>query len=148
MRDMNLDEAVELLNALRRVDNWGQRHDDQYESLTMPGQKYSAGPNVPLPNFPSSNNDPNVLNGLSNSINANSALLNNVSSAFVQKLIVQGAIAPHGLGANPSVAARNMQSQPSTQQLKILVGQIQMAVQAGFLNNQVSNIMKCVENVF
>lgn len=31
------------------------------------------------------------------------------------------------------------QSQPSTQQLRMLVQQIQMAVQAGYLNNQILN---------
>ncbi|XP_055612649.1 protein Gawky-like isoform X2 [Uranotaenia lowii] len=49
-------------------------------------------------------------------------------------------------GPNPLVAAaagggnpQNLQAQPSTQQLRMLVQQIQMAVHAGFLNHQILN---------
>lgn len=38
-------------------------------------------------------------------------------------------------GANPPTGS----SQPSTQQLRMLVQQIQMAVQAGYLNHQILN---------
>lgn len=134
---MNMDEASDLLNTLRRVENWGNRHDEHYESVALGNQKFSLGPNVPLSNFPPSNNDPNYGNIISNSINTNNSLLNNVSSAYLQKMMLQGG-GPQGLGSNhPPIAIRNLQSQPSAQQLKLLVGQIQMAVQAGFLNNQV-----------
>lgn len=135
---MNLDEAVELLNTLRRPDNWGNRHDDHYDTLALGNQKYSLGPNVPLNSFPPSNSDSNIINGLSNSININNTLLNNMSSPLVQKMLLQEMV-PQGLTTNQGLTAnRNLQSQPSSHQLKILVGQIQMAVQAGFLNNQVS----------
>lgn len=135
MRDMNLDEALDLLNTLRRMDNWGNRHDDHFESVALGNQKYALGQNVPLTNFPSSNTDCNVINGLSNSVNTNS-LLNNISSTYAQKMLLQGGV-PHTLGGNSSIPNRNLQSQPTSHQLKLLVGQIQMAVQAGFLNNQV-----------
>lgn len=42
-----------------------------------------------------------------------------------------------GLGSGGGVA--NNPSQPSTQQLRMLVQQIQMAVQAGYLNHQILN---------
>lgn len=138
VREMNLDEALDVLNTMRRADSWGIRHDEHYEPLAHANLKYPMGSNVPLTNFPSSNNDPSLLNGHSNSMNANNSLLNNISPAFVQKVLLQGGT-PHGLGSNPSVTSRNIQSQPTTQQLKLLVGQIQMAVQAGFLDNQVSS---------
>lgn len=132
---MNMEEALELLNAIRRTDNWGNRTDDHYDTFSY-NQKYPLGPNVPLSNFPPSNNDPNLMNLISNSVSSgNTSVMNN---AFVQKMLLQGGNMP-GLGNNPTANNRNVpsQQQPSTQQLKVLVGQIQMAVQAGFLNNQV-----------
>lgn len=42
-------------------------------------------------------------------------------------------------GQPPSALNQNAQSQPSTQQLRMLVQQIQMAVQHGYLNHQILN---------
>lgn len=54
-----------------------------------------------------------------------------------------GASGPNGAGAGPfvqpSALTQNAQSQPSTQQLRMLVQQIQMAVQHGYLNHQILN---------
>lgn len=70
-----------------------------------------------------------------------SSLINNISPAVVQKMLTQQGGAG-GVGAQGFVGptgGRPMQppGQPSTQQLRMLVQQIQMAVQAGYLNHQV-----------
>lgn len=56
-----------------------------------------------------------------------------MSPAGVHKMLNQG--------GGGSAAGRSLQpqSQPSTQQLRMLVQQIQMAVQAGYLNHQILN---------
>lgn len=130
---MNMEEAIDALTTMRKLENWPHRHEDHYDPLNLGNQKYVLGPNMPFPNFSSNMNESNYLNTNSNTMNTN-----NVSSAFVPKMLYQGNAA-QGLGGNPSISSstRNMQSQPSTQQLKMLVGQIQMAVQAGFLSHQV-----------
>lgn len=67
------------------------------------------------------------------------ASINNMSPAIVHKMLNQGA-SSQGF-SNSAAAGRSMQpqSQPSTQQLRMLVQQIQMAVQAGYLNHQILN---------
>lgn len=61
-----------------------------------------------------------------------------MSPAIVHKMLNQ---VPSSQGFNSSAGGRSMQpqSQPSTQQLRMLVQQIQMAVQAGYLNHQILN---------
>lgn len=135
-----MDEALDLLSTLRntRVDGWGSRHDDHFDHPPFAGQRFPTGPSTQMSSFPQSGNGPSLLNNMTNSVGANS-LINNISPAIVQKMLIQGG-ATQGFGSNSSLPGRNLQpqSQPSTQQLKMLVGQIQMAVQAGYLNNQVS----------
>lgn len=62
-----------------------------------------------------------------------------MSPAIVHKMLNQGA-STQGFG-NSASSGRSMQpqTQPSTQQLRMLVQQIQMAVQAGYLNHQILN---------
>ncbi|KAJ8951589.1 hypothetical protein NQ318_020466 [Aromia moschata] len=70
----------------------------------------------------------------------NGSLINNISPAVVQKMLTQGTVS-QGFGGTTAAASRTLQpqSQPSTQQLRMLVQQIQMAVQAGYLNHQILN---------
>lgn len=137
---MNMDEALDLLSSMRnaRVDGWGARHEEHFDHPPFAGQRFPTGPSAQLSAFPPGGNGPSLLNNMTNSVGANS-LINNISPAVVQKMLIQGG-ANQGFGGNSALAGRNLQpqSQPSTQQLKMLVGQIQMAVQAGYLNNQVS----------
>lgn len=140
LREMNMDEALDLLSSMHniRVEGWVSRHEDHFDHPPFAGQRFPAGPSAQLSAFPPGNHGPSLLNNMTNSVGANS-LINNISPAVVQKMLIQGG-ATQGFGGNSSLAGRNLQpqSQPSTQQLKMLVGQIQMAVQAGYLNNQVS----------
>lgn len=61
-----------------------------------------------------------------------------MSPALVQKMLSQGG-GLQGFGGSSSASGRTIQpqSQPSSAQLRMLVQQIQMAVQAGYLNHQV-----------
>lgn len=77
-------------------------------------------------------NAPNLLNNMgSASASANNCLINNM-----QKMLAQGG---GSQGFSGAAAGRTLQPQstPSSQQLRMLVQQIQMAVQAGYLNHQV-----------
>lgn len=73
---------------------------------------------------------------------ANNSLINSMSPAIVQKMLAQGGGSQGFSGGAPTGGrALQPQSQPSTQQLRMLVQQIQMAVQAGYLNHQVGNVV-------
>lgn len=69
------------------------------------------------------------------------SLINSMTPAAVQKMLSQsGSLQGFG-GAGPS-GSRSIQTpaqQPSSTQLRMLVQQIQMAVQAGYLNHQILN---------
>lgn len=70
-----------------------------------------------------------------------------MSPAIVQKLLSQSSGSQGFGGANPAGGRSSLQAQttqPSTQQLRMLVQQIQMAVQAGYLNHQVYIITQIV----
>lgn len=73
------------------------------------------------------------------SAGGNNSLMSNISPALVQKMLSQGAVLQSFSGGS-SGSGRTIQpqSQPSSAQLRMLVQQIQMAVQAGYLNHQVS----------
>lgn len=89
--------------------------------------------------YKQANNPPNLLNNMNNaSAGANNSLINSMSPAIVQKMLAQGG-ASQGFTGSSTASSRALQpqSQPSTQQLRMLVQQIQMAVQAGYLNHQV-----------
>ncbi|XP_023248225.1 protein Gawky isoform X7 [Copidosoma floridanum] len=93
-REMNREEAQELLSQLRPVDQW-RRHDGGHSSYD-PGNQAAGSQSFPR--------------------------FNHVSQqmSFPQ-------------------ASRNPTNQPSTQQLRMLVQQIQLAVQEGYLNHQILN---------
>jgi trinucleotide repeat-containing gene 6 protein len=79
---------------------------------------------------------PSLLNNQSASL----ASINNISPAIVQKIIAQQPPPqqpPTQQQNTFNQAPRPPQNQPSTAQLRMLVQQIQMAVQAGYLNHQV-----------
>lgn len=144
---MNYDEALDLLSPMRQnrvADGWGARHDDHYDHppFVGAGQRFPPGPGGQLSGFPPGGNAPNLLNNMNSSGVANS-LINNISPAVVQKMLTQGG-GSQGFGGSAAATGRNLQppSQPSTQQLRMLVQQIQMAVQAGYLNHQVKKTMK------
>lgn len=85
------------------------------------------------------NSAPNLLNNMNNaSTGTNNSIISNMSPALVQKMLSQGA-GLQGFGGSSSASGRTIQpqSQPSSAQLRMLVQQIQMAVQAGYLNHQV-----------
>ena len=90
---------------------------------------------------PGVSNPPNLLNNMNNANASLAASINNLSPAIVQKIIAQQPPPqqpPTQQQAPFNQAPRAPQNQPSTQQLRMLVQQIQMAVQAGYLNHQVS----------
>lgn len=63
-----------------------------------------------------------------------------MSPAIVHKMLSQSNASQGFGGGNPAGGRSSLQAQttqPSTAQLKMLVQQIQMAVQAGYLNHQV-----------
>lgn len=168
MRDMNLDAALDLLSPMQNPDGgWrtaaaaaaaaANRHEDHYDHGQFPSQRFASGPTGGggQMSFQPGNNPPNLLNNMNASgTGANGSLINNISPAVVQKLLTQGggsgfsaaaaAAAAASSAAAAAVAGRSMQpqtQQPSTQQLRMLVQQIQMAVQAGYLNHQVSFLL-------
>ncbi|XP_055644891.1 protein Gawky-like [Toxorhynchites rutilus septentrionalis] len=134
LTNMNLEESIEMLqrNASsgdwRRTDDHGAGFGNQFS-----GNRFSANSgNSSLP-FPPNNQ--NLISGFGGNPNINS--FNNMKFG-----------AGHGGGPNgttsglfnqPSALNQNAQSQPSTQQLRMLVQQIQMAVQHGYLNHQILN---------
>lgn len=88
---------------------------------------------------PGVNNAPSLLNNQSASL----ASINNISPAIVQKIIAQQPPPQQPPTQQQNAfnqAPRPPQNQPSTAQLRMLVQQIQMAVQAGYLNHQVREI--------
>lgn len=136
MREMNIEEALDVLSPMRNNrDGWASRHDDHYDHPPFAGQRFPPGPATQLPGFPP-NNAPNLLGNMSNP--GNNSLINNISPNVVQKMLTQTG-GSQGFGGSSAVTGRSLQppSQPSTQQLRMLVQQIQMAVQAGYLNHQV-----------
>ncbi|XP_060522556.1 protein Gawky isoform X3 [Cylas formicarius] len=151
MREMNFDEALDMLSLPRnRTDpGWMSRHDDHYDHPQFPAMGAQRGfPNVgpanPLSNAFPPNNPPNLLNNMAGAGGqSNSSLINNISPAIMQKMLTQqggvGGAAQSFGGAPAGGRPLQPQSQPSTQQLRMLVQQIQMAVQTGYLNHQILN---------
>ncbi|XP_043482810.1 trinucleotide repeat-containing gene 6B protein isoform X3 [Leptopilina heterotoma] len=92
-REMNRDEAQELLNQVRPLDQW--RRHEAHSGYELANQA-TSGPSYPR--------------------------FNHVAQ--------QMSFPP---------ASRTPQNQPSTQQLRMLVQQIQLAVQEGYLNHQILN---------
>lgn len=140
MREMNVEEALDILSPMRNNrDGWATRHDDHYDHPPFAGQRFPPGPAAQIPGFPPGGNAPNLLGNMSNA--GNNSLINNISPNVVQKMLTQTG-GSQGFGGSSAATGRSLQppSQPSTQQLRMLVQQIQMAVQAGYLNHQVCTI--------
>ncbi|XP_044734259.1 protein Gawky isoform X2 [Chrysoperla carnea] len=166
LRDMNLDDALDILSPLRpSVDTWrnstggsasavGGRHDEHgydHANAGPYGQRFGPGGPGQI-QFPPGGNAPNLINNMSGSGgNPSIPSINNMSPAVVQKILQASGGANAGSAAVTNIPgygatgsqARSQpppaQSQPSTQQLRMLVQQIQMAVQAGYLNHQILN---------
>ncbi|XP_018569055.1 protein Gawky isoform X3 [Anoplophora glabripennis] len=139
MREMNMEEALDVLSPMRNNrDGWASRHDDHYDHPPFAGQRFPPGPAAQIPGFPPGGNAPNLLGNMSNA--GNNSLINNISPNVVQKMLTQTG-GSQGFGGSSATTGRSLQppSQPSTQQLRMLVQQIQMAVQAGYLNHQILN---------
>ncbi|XP_019771364.1 protein Gawky isoform X3 [Dendroctonus ponderosae] len=153
-RDMNVDDALEFLSPIRARgnDGWGSggRHDDHFEHNQFPGAQRGGGyPGIGGPGgnplasagFPPGAG-PGLLNSMGGAGQANSSLINNISPAVVQKMLTQqggGGVGGQGFVGPSGGRPLQPQGQPSTQQLRMLVQQIQMAVQAGYLNHQILN---------
>ncbi|XP_055545590.1 protein Gawky-like isoform X1 [Wyeomyia smithii] len=128
--NMNLEESIEMLQRngssdWRRGDDHGPAFGNQFND------RFSTASNTSLP-FPQNNQ--NLLNAFGG--NPNLTSLHNMKYGA-------GHGGPNGATpaqfGQPSVLNQNAQSQPSTQQLRMLVQQIQMAVQHGYLNQQILN---------
>ncbi|KAK9888232.1 hypothetical protein WA026_000500 [Henosepilachna vigintioctopunctata] len=141
LRDMNFEEALDMLSPLRNQEAWRRGDDDHFDHQPFPGQgRFASGPAGQM-SFPPSNSAPNMLNNMNSAGGANNSLINSISPAIVQKMLTQGA-GGHSFAVGSSGGGRGNiqpQSQPSTHQLRTLVQQIQMAVQAGYLNHQILN---------
>lgn len=142
---MSLEDALEYLNATRSTlgggDAWrGTRHSemeppfDHSNPPAFPAQRFNPQQMQFAPPGGGSGNAPNLLNNVANQN------LNNLSPALVQKILQPPPQQPPSQQTAPyNQTSRNPQNQPSTQQLRMLVQQIQMAVQAGYLNHQILN---------
>lgn len=129
--NMNLEESIEMLQRNGSSSDW-RRPDDHGPGFGGQfGDRFSAGGNTAIP-FPQNNQ--NLLSGFGGNPNINS--FNNMKFGAGH--------GPNGstngpFGQPPSALNQNAQSQPSTHQLRMLVQQIQMAVQHGYLNHQILN---------
>lgn len=130
--NMNLEESIEMLQRNGSSADWRRQDDHGPGFGGQFGDRFSSGGNSALP-FPQPNQNP--LSGFGGNPNINS--FNNMKFGA-------GNGGPNGaingpFGQPPAALNQNAQSQPSTQQLRMLVQQIQMAVQHGYLNHQILN---------
>ncbi|KAK0168678.1 hypothetical protein PV327_002454 [Microctonus hyperodae] len=144
-REMNRDEAQELLSQLRSLDQW-RRHDTPsygdpssqsnmsgvYPKISHVAQQMSFPPGAGVPSG-------GGTGGISGSV-ASASLLK-LQQQQQQQSAVQLQQQPNVNPPQPSFnqASRTPQNPPSTQQLRMLVQQIQLAVQEGYLNQQILN---------
>ncbi|XP_053969014.1 protein Gawky isoform X2 [Anastrepha ludens] len=159
--NMNIEEAADLLRANATMSMDWRRHEDplgSYADHPNPGGSF-PGRYPPTATQPTMPFPPNILNNMSGNTvsasgnNSNLAALNSIQPLPVQKYLNS---APHNVASgpqtmNPAVAfgqgvanvtaavnaASNSTSQPSTQQLRVLVQQIQLAVHSGYLSSQI-----------
>lgn len=151
--NLSLEEAHEILstrnNAVARevvMDSW-RRHEDPtggFDHSSPFTGRFPGNSQAPMP-FPPSNN-PNLLNNMGGGGvggNPSIATINNMQPLQVPKYLSQ---APHNLSGAQTVSAfgqaasgNHNSRQPSDQQLRMLVQQIQMAVQGGYLSGQILN---------
>ncbi|KAB0794077.1 hypothetical protein PPYR_13697 [Photinus pyralis] len=136
-RDMNMEDALDMLSSVRggNIDSWRTRHEDHYDhqgAAPFPGQRFPNGPSGQMP-FPPGNNAPNLLSSMGSGSTSNNCSINNIT-----KMIPQSG-GNQSFGSTSSGRTIPPQSTPTSHQLRLLVQQIQMAVQAGYLNHQILN---------
>ncbi|XP_018401324.1 PREDICTED: trinucleotide repeat-containing gene 6C protein isoform X1 [Cyphomyrmex costatus] len=145
-REMNREEALELLNQIRPVDQW-RRHethsgyDPTHQATTTPayprfnhvGQQMSFPPGGGVPSGATSG-------GVGGSVTS-ASLLKLQQQQQQQTAVPLQQQQPSINTPQPpfNQASRASQNQPSTQQLRMLVQQIQLAVHEGYLNHQILN---------
>ncbi|XP_046413280.1 trinucleotide repeat-containing gene 6C protein-like isoform X3 [Neodiprion fabricii] len=147
-REMNRDEAHELLIQVRPQDHW--RRQDSHTGYDPASQSAAAAGYPPRFNhvaqqisFPPGAGMPSVgaSGGMSGSV-ASASLLK-LQQQQQQQAAVQLQQQQPSVTAAPqppfNQTSRTPQNQPSTQQLRMLVQQIQLAVQEGYLNHQILN---------
>ncbi|KAK6623834.1 hypothetical protein RUM44_010690 [Polyplax serrata] len=138
--NMSVQDAFEILTASSRMpEAWNRRQDEHsfdhsgapFSRGFNPGQQVSFPPSGPgnVANNPAT---AGLLNNLTN--NPGLAPINNIKVLSQQLPTAQQPNNQLNQGQQ-----RPGTSQPSQQQLKMLVQQIQMAVQAGYLNHQILN---------
>ncbi|BES99135.1 Trinucleotide repeat containing 6C [Nesidiocoris tenuis] len=136
---LNLEEALEQLNASRNLgDRW--RHSDIDSDHGGIINAYSSPqPPIIMP-FQSNGGGGGGAGGAANVLaNANPSL-STLSPAIMQKILSQQPPAPPQQQPPFAQSSRAQQTQqPSPQQLRMLVQQIQMAVTNGFLSPQILN---------
>ncbi|XP_063224189.1 protein Gawky isoform X2 [Bacillus rossius redtenbacheri] len=148
--NMNFDDAQELLTAGRLNVEW-RRHEDHspfdltsnHPSSGFPGQRFNpVAQQMPFapPGGPGVSSTPGLMTNLGAG-NPSLASINSMSPAIVQKILTQQPPPQQPPAHQQQFAqgSRGPQNQPSTAQLRMLVQQIQMAVQAGYLNHQILN---------
>ncbi|XP_037045653.1 protein Gawky isoform X3 [Bradysia coprophila] len=152
--NFNLEDATEMLKhsaAGVGMDVW-RRHDDHASNAFdhpgfPPKNQYGPTPSMPFPN-----NNPNLLNNIANAGGNPISNVGNMQPIQAQKYLNQGG---HNAGNGSNGNSGGVQGvsgfnqgagqgnqatgQGSTQHLRMLVQQIQMAVQAGYLNHQILN---------
>ncbi|XP_065081266.1 protein Gawky-like [Ochlerotatus camptorhynchus] len=164
--NMSLEEAMEMLqrNNSNNMPDW-RRHDDHPGGFEPPfsGGRFPGGGGGPSLQFPQNQNGPNNnMPGGMGGGNPNLASLNSLNKQSYLNQAPPSGPGPFnqggpnsgvgggaggvlggggggGVGGGVGGAGQNSSAQPSTQQLRMLVQQIQMAVQAGYLNHQILN---------
>ncbi|XP_033214194.1 trinucleotide repeat-containing gene 6C protein isoform X3 [Belonocnema kinseyi] len=145
-REMNRDEAQELLSQVRPLDQW--RRHDAHSGYDL-GNQATTAPTYPRFNhvaqqmsFPPGAGVPSgaATGGVSGSV-ASASLLKLQQQQQQQAAVQLQQQQPSSNAPQPpfNQASRTPQNQPSTQQLRMLVQQIQLAVQEGYLNHQILN---------
>ncbi|KAK2581968.1 hypothetical protein KPH14_002408, partial [Odynerus spinipes] len=146
-REMNRDEAQELLSQIRPLDQWPRRHDTHsgYDPTNQP----TTAPAYPRFNhvtqqmsFPPGAGVPSAATtgGVGGSV-ASASLLKLQQQQQQQAAVPLQQQQPSTNAPQPpfNQASRAPQNQPTNQQLRMLVQQIQLAAQEGYLNHQILN---------
>ncbi|XP_055689927.1 protein Gawky isoform X3 [Lutzomyia longipalpis] len=133
MTNMNVDEALEVLNQQRgAVENWRRHEEHGSFDPSFPGRFPG---NQAAMQFPPTSGS--IMSNMA------SGAIPAMQPLQMQKYLQggHGAQPPPGNGANfPQTQPPPPSSgQPSAQQLRMLVQQIQMAVHGGYLNHQILN---------
>ncbi|XP_020288424.1 trinucleotide repeat-containing gene 6C protein isoform X2 [Pseudomyrmex gracilis] len=145
-REMNREEALELLNQIRPLDQW-RRHethsgyDPTHQATTAPAyprfnhvaqqMSFSQGGGVP---------SAATSGGVGGSVSSASLLkLQQQQQQQTAVPLQQQQLSTNAPQPPFNQTSRTSQNQPSTQQLRMLVQQIQLAVHEGYLNHQILN---------